>query len=269
MAMQDSFPPIFVINLKRSPERRLSMAERLDPLHVPYSFFEGVDGAHLDLETLPSYAKTRRRLLFGRDLRKGEMGCLLSHRAVYQHMVDHDIDAAVILEDDVFLTPEFPQIIKALARQPVKWDVIRFLEGEKVYKNSRVIGPLCEDYLLTRPLLASGGAYGYMLTKKAAACFLRHMQKNAVPVDTVHSYVWKTGLETFAVKPSPVSPDRVIDSTIGEARFDKTPQIEGWQKAVYPLTRFWLKFSELLGKRRAYWSSLPHDMLLKQRWRQS
>jgi glycosyl transferase family 25 len=183
-------------------------------------------------------------------------------------MVDHDIETAVILEDDVFLTPEFPQIIKALAQQPVKWDVVRFLEGKKLYKKSRVIGPLCGDYLLTRPLLASGGAYGYMLTKKAAACFLRHMQKNAVPVDTVHSYVWKTGLETFAVKPSPVSPDRVIDSTIGEERFDKTLQVKGWQRAVYPLTRFWLKFSELLGKRCVYWSSLPRDMLLKQRWRQ-
>ena len=243
------------------------MAERLDPLQVPYSFFEGVDGSMLDLDTLPSYDRLRRRLFFGRDLKKGEMGCLLSHRAVYQHMVDHDIDTAVVLEDDVFPAPEFPDVIRSLVKHPLQWDVVRFLEGEKVYNKSRVIGPLCGKYRLTRPLVASGGAYGYMLTKKAASRFLRHMQKNAVPVDTVHSYVWRTGLETFAVNPSPVRPDREIDSTIGEDRFDKTLQIADWQKTIYRLTRSWLKLSELIGKRRAYWLSWPRDLLLKRRCR--
>lgn len=260
-----AFPPVFVINLKRSAGRRKDMSERLDKLKVPHSFFDAVDGQALNPDTLPAYDGLKRRLFFGRDLRKGEIGCLLSHRAVYQHMVDNNIETAVILEDDTFLTPDFPDVIWALVRQPVKWDMIRFLESEKVYQKSRVIRALgCGNYSLNRVLIASGGAYGYVLTQKAARVLLKHMQKNYLPVDALHGYVWRTGLEVFSVVPSPVSPDNRIDSTIGEARFDKTPHVKGWQKAVYPLTRSWLKFSELVGKRRAYWLSWPRDTFLRQ-----
>lgn len=264
--MTVQLPHIFVINLKRSEGRRKDMSARLDPLNMPYSFFEAVDGSGLDLETLPSYAKTRRRLFFGRDLGKGEMGCLLSHRNIYQHMVDKNMDAAIVLEDDVFLKPDFPDVIRALMKHSVKWDMIRFLDSEKVYGKSRVIRPLgAGDYTLNRVLIASGGAYGYVLTQKAARKFLQHMQSNALPVDILHGYVWRTGLETFSVVPSPVSPDNEVDSTIGAARFNKASQLSGWQKAIYPLTRSWHKFAELVGKRKAYWLSWPGDILLKRK----
>ncbi len=253
--------------MKRSPDRRKAMAERLDALHIPYRFFDAVDGRDLDLETLPAYAKTRRRLFFGRDMTKAEVGCLLSHRAIYQHIVDCNIEAAVILEDDVFLDPCFPEVLRDLLRVPIKWDVIRFLAPDKVQKTGRMIWPLlCKPYALARIRTTPGGAYGYMLTRKAAARFLRHMQKNALPVDILHGYVWKTGLETFILKPSPVSADMVVESTIGyDQRSDKTVRLSRGQRVIYPFARAWLKFSELVGKRFVYWASWPRDMLAKQR----
>lgn len=263
--MDNALPPVFVINLKRSEGRRKDMSERLGKLGVPFSFFEAVDGHALDIDNLPAYDGLKRRLFFGRDLRKGEIGCLLSHRAVYQHMVDNNISAAVVLEDDVFLKDDFPEVVRALMNQPAAWDMVRFLDSEKVYQKSRFIRLLgVGSYSLKRVLIASGGAYGYVLTLKAARALLRHMQKNYLPVDALHGYVWRTGLEVLSVVPSPVSPDNEIGSTIGEARFDKTLHVKGWQKAVYPLTRSWLKFSELVGKRRAYWLSLPRDIFSRQ-----
>src|SRR4051812_39632643 len=121
-----TFPPVFVINLELSADRRANMSALLEPLHINYSFFKAVNGHALDIDSLPAYAKTRRRLAFGRDLTKGEIGCLLSHRAVYQHMVDNNIDRALVLEDDVEIEPNFPQIIEEIIQSPVQWDVIRF-----------------------------------------------------------------------------------------------------------------------------------------------
>ncbi|MBI3441226.1 MAG: glycosyltransferase family 25 protein [Proteobacteria bacterium] len=268
MTVTDALPPIFVINLKRSADRRKDMSGRLDPLKMHYSFFEAVDGQALDLKTLPSYAGLRRRLFFGRDLSPGEMGCLLSHRAIYQHMVDNNLDKAIVLEDDVFLSPDFPEVVGELLNLPLQWDMIRFLDREKVYRYSRPIRVLArKPYVLNRVLLTAGGAYGYMLTQKAARTFLQHMYKNVLPVDILHGYVWRTGLEVFAVGPSPVAPDNIIGSTIGDGRFEKTLHIAGWEKMVYPLTRSWHKFSELVGKRRAYWLSWPRDILLKRQQR--
>src|ERR1700722_12989266 len=107
MVTHRAFPPVFVINLETSADRRTAMAARLDPLQINYSFFKATDGRALKIEAVPAYAQTRRRLFFGHDLTPGEIGCLLSHRAVYQHIVDNDIERAIILEDDVFIDPAF------------------------------------------------------------------------------------------------------------------------------------------------------------------
>ncbi len=257
----DAFPHVFIINLERSADRRAEMSALLDPLHIDYTFFKAIDGRTLDIDALPDYDRTRRLLFFGHDLSPGEIGCLLSHRAVFQHMADNNIPHAVVLEDDVTVVTEFPAVIRDLLAAPVAWDVVRFLDYEKVQKaDGRDICVLpTAPYKLSRIPMLSGGAYGYMLNLKAAQAFLRHMKKTAIPVDTLQGYVWKTGLETFVLRPSPVSTDLYNDSTIGNTRFDKTTQLEIWQKAVYPLTRAWLKLSQNIGKHAAYLAAAGRD----------
>jgi glycosyl transferase family 25 len=255
-----------VINLKRSVERRVEMTRRLDALGIPHEFFEAVEGSTLDLRNLPAYDSMRRRLLFGRDLRPGEVGCLLSHRGIYQRMVERGIERALILEDDVFLNPDFPQVVRALQTLPVSWDMIRFLQGEKIYKRSRSVCPVFGAYELARPGTSSGGAFCYLLALAAAKRLLEHTQKNVLPIDALHSYVWRTGLDIYSVKPSPVTADTDDpNSTIGAARFDKKLQLEGWQKLVYPVTRAWLRVSEAAGKRSAYLLSWPRDAANRRR----
>lgn len=263
MSENNTFPPVFIINLEHSAERRIAMAAQLDSMHLNYTFSKAVDGHEIDLDNLPSYSKLRRRLFFGRDLTKGEMGCLLSHRAIYQHLVDANINSAIVLEDDAILEPNFPDVINALITTPIKWDVIRFLSREKVLQDSRQIGRLFGAYSLIRPTKAYGGAYAYLLTRHAARTFLKHMQSNWLPVDILHGHVWSTGLETFAVRPSAVYPNTVIESTIGESRFDKTVHLSGWQRAVYPLTRASFKVYEQLGKRTASLLAWTRDIRIK------
>ena len=263
MSEKNTSPPVFIINLEHSADRRSRMAAQLDSLHLNYIFFKAVNGFDLNLETLPSYSKLRRRLFFGRDLTPGEMGCLLSHRAIYQHRLEANIKSAVILEDDVIIEPDFPDVINALIIAPIKWDVIRFLSSPKVYKQSRHIGLLCGPYALTRLTRTPGGAHAYLLTQHAARIFLSHMQRNWLPVDILHGHVWRTGLETFAVQPSPVSQDTEIESTIEVSRFDKTIHLSGWQRVLYPLTRASFKIYEYLGKRTASYLALSRDTRLR------
>lgn len=258
-----SFPAVFIINLERSTQRRLAMAEQLEALRLSYEFINGIDGDSLNVGDLPAYAPLRRRLFFGRDLSRAEMGCLLSHRAVYQRMVDSDIDRAVVLEDDAILQPDFPKVIEILIRLPINWHLIRFLARDKVLQQSRRIGPLSHNYFLLRPIKAYGGAYGYIISLSGARRLLTLMQNNWLPVDILHGHVWRTGLETFAIGPSPVAPNMDIDSTIGEDRFDKTIKLTGWQRWVYPLTRAGFKLYEQLGKRSAAAISWVRDMGLR------
>ena len=260
-----AFPPVFVINLRRSTERRSIMTGRLNQLGVDHSVFEAVDGQKLELETASVYDGARRRMLFGRDMTKGELGCLLSHRAIYQAIVDRDIEKAVILEDDTILSTDFPDVVRALIELPVVWDMVRFLDNEKIYKKCRDIGPLCGAYTLIRPATTSGGGHAYLVTQNGARHLLRHTRQNYLPIDILHSYVWRTGLEIFAVKPSPAVRDMVIESTMEGTRFIKQLQISGWWKAIYPATRLWLRLSEWAGKRSSYWLSWPADLRNRRR----
>lgn len=261
-------PPIFVINLKRSVERRRIIAARLIDLNLPHSFFEAVDGTSLSVEDKASYAGTRRRLFFGHDLTPGEIGCLLSHRGIYRHMIANSIQAALVLEDDAILADDLPDVLRALMRCPIEWDLIRFLARDKVYKQSRCLGFLSEKHRLCRPLGTPGGAYGYILTLQAAHALNNCMHKNWTPVDTLHGQTWRTFVNAFNVQPSPVHFDDVIESTIGAARFDKKQKLSFWESSLFPLSRFSMKLYEILFKSLTRILTWPGDRLRSRRLRQ-
>lgn len=267
LAVPLSPPPVFVINLKHSTLRRTRMEAQLNGLGLLHTFVDAVNGHDLQVQDLSCYAGIRRRLFFGRDLTRGEIGCLLSHRAIYRHMVEHSLPAAVVLEDDAILSPDFPTVIEALMRKPIKWDLIRFLSREKVYRQSRPLGPLTGDYKLTRVKGTPGGAYAYLLTNHAAKVLHTRMKKNWVPVDILHGQIWRTYLRTFSVWPSPAAYDDVVESTIGSVRFSKARSLTGWEKALYPVSRLAIKVYEFVAKRTAAAITWPADLLRRERLR--
>lgn len=174
--------------------------------------------------------------------------CLLAHRALYRQMLDHGIKRALVLEDDVVLEESLPEVTAALMQTSVPWDIVRFLGSAKYYQRCRTIAPRCGPHELTQVMTTPGGTYGYLLNRKAAHKLLKCTQRNWLPLDIVHGQVWRTGLEVFCVRRSPVLPDHEVPSTIGVGRFDKNLRLRAWEKAVYPVTRVALKTSEAAGK---------------------
>ncbi len=245
---------IYIITLEHAEERRKIISQRLKELGLDFEFFSGVDGREINLLKHPNYEPVKRRIFFGRDLSHGEYGCVLAHRNIYQHMVGHQVSRALVLEDDAILTDNLPAVLNALSEVSANWDLVRFLGREKNYRSTRVIGPLKDSGVeLSRPLGIPGGAYGYLLNLSAAERLLGLMQKNWLPIDTLHGMVWKTDLETLSVMPSPVLPNDTVPSCIDglddSARWNKTAQLDGWQKALYPVTRgLWKLYLNLVIK---------------------
>lgn len=236
----------FVINLASSTDRRDVMHAQLNRLGIAHTFFDAVRGADLpDAEINRIYARTKRNMLVGHDLTKSELGCLLSHRGIYQKMVDENIPQALILEDDAIINDDIQDVLNAISQMPEKWDMIRFLHRKKVEKQSRKIRPLYGPYKLVRPRGTPGGAYAYILTLNAAKSLLKHTQRNWLPIDILHGYVWQTGLNVYAISPSPIRPDLETPSTIGDARFQKQQNsLNFLQKLAYPATRMGFKLYE-------------------------
>ncbi len=52
MIINTDFPPVFVVSLARSKERRADIARHLDLLKVDYKITDAVDGQALDISSL-------------------------------------------------------------------------------------------------------------------------------------------------------------------------------------------------------------------------
>jgi len=122
-----SAPPIFVISLPESLDRRRKMDEQLSSFGLRYQFVDAVHGGRLtDRELEGSYDDAGCREHIGRSLAPGEIGCALSHLAIYKRMADERIEAAVVLEDDAVLSERFVAVLARLGELPRTVDLVCF-----------------------------------------------------------------------------------------------------------------------------------------------
>jgi len=256
----DDLPQVFVISLKSSTDRRARIQNELEALGFAFRFVDGIDLRNTDIRNHSDYDGERRRLYFGRDLEPGELGCLLSHREVYRTMVNENILHALVLEDDARLETDLPDVLQSIINSKIEWDMIRFLDKEKVYrKKCRRIGMLDAKHELARLPTNSGGAYGYLLNHRAASRLLDMMRRNWLQNDVLHSRTWQTGLTVYIVRPSPVTHPDDDDTTIGTSRYDKTVHLSGVRRLIHPIMRFAMKNQDLIMKRIHYARCLHKD----------
>ena len=137
------FPPIYVINLKRTPERRLYMQRQLDALGLSYQFIDAIDKVDLKSPQYCSqiirmfgiektilekkYAKIMYRMKTEEsknweNASLGQLAIMLSHIKVYDLIVKSGIDVACILEDDATLLPTFFEVLKIVSK--LEWDIL-------------------------------------------------------------------------------------------------------------------------------------------------
>ena len=115
--------PIYIISLKRTPERRLSVQRQLDAYNLKYQVIEAVDAYNfqeaelkmLDIEN-PYQADNTNPL--------SALGCLLSHIKFYDQVIQNNHKIACVLEDDAQLLPSFPDILNSEKLQQKKWEIL-------------------------------------------------------------------------------------------------------------------------------------------------
>jgi glycosyl transferase family 25 len=120
------FDKIIYINLDRRPDRNLNVKNQLEKvglLHMAERF-SAIDGKTLDLNNMDpkiitpegvEYAK-KSDILYS-HLTIGAIGCAMSHRAIYQKIIDENINSCLILEDDITFDEKFNEKIKQLENE--------------------------------------------------------------------------------------------------------------------------------------------------------
>lgn len=158
------------------------METLLKEVSIEYEFFPAVYGKEIkNLDEV--YDKERALKARKHELTVGEIGCALSHRAIYKKMIDENIRQALILEDDIEILPHFFEVYKALSSFDVGNKII--LLGTNATKRKKMIWKkkLTDTHSMYLVLNSYAGTYGYVIGLKAAKKIYEHSDKVFLTAD--------------------------------------------------------------------------------------
>jgi glycosyl transferase family 25 len=201
----------FLINLDRSPERLAATRHQLDGLGLPWERVAAVDGEKLVLPDRAFVNETAFRRRHHALLRRGEIGCYLSHYRTLQRFLASDASAGLILEDDVELPSDLPAILAALSACPEQWDLVKLHVTHPGGIITRLT--LRQPYRLVSLAFRHGSSAAYIVNRKAAEKLVKGLLPMTVPYDHEFDRAWKYRFKLRAVLPPPVTRRR-LPSTI-------------------------------------------------------
>lgn len=201
-------PPIFVISLRNSP-RRQTISRHLSSLGLDFEFFDAVYGKALSTEELSQidYEFYVKNYNAKKPLTLGEIGCAMSHIKLYKHIIENNIQEAIIFEDDVFLNFHFKEILKeTLKKVPSKKEIIFLYHGKaKIFPFTK---SLPERYRLARYLTPSKNSKrtiistaAYLITYLGAKKLLNTAYPIRMPADYLTGSLQLTGIKAYGIEP--------------------------------------------------------------------
>jgi glycosyl transferase, family 25 len=181
----------YYINLERAIERRRHMEAQAQKVRLDLVRVEAVDGRQLTQHDAIKFCPSKGRT---HSLSLVEVACFLSHRKAWENIVNGSDTHAIVLEDDLYLSPDFERFAGSC-----DW----ISNGCDVVKIETIMRPL----LLGRPCIATRGGRnlwrmesenmgggGYILSRESARILLENTQTFVDPVDCVlfhpASFAW-------------------------------------------------------------------------------
>jgi GR25 family glycosyltransferase involved in LPS biosynthesis len=221
---------IFVISLSNEKERQNYIQSFFDAKGASFEFLFGVDGRKLSQEEINSFHDAEKAKKYGGELSRGEIGCALSHRLVYERMVKNNIERAIIMEDDIKLKNDFFIISDLLEKIPINNFIIKldkFYSTQTGDDNSghthftpwhRIA--LDKEYNIRQPLRDPTLTWGYYIDIKAAYTLFYLSQKIFVVADAW--YYFKYFIKLRMINKALVDNEAHFESIIGTRIKSKT-----------------------------------------------
>jgi glycosyl transferase family 25 len=202
---------IFVINLDASLSRMGECQNQLSDYH--FERISAVDGSQLEHHELTQfYDVALNRQQYHSLLTLGEIGCYLSHRKVWQKIVDEQLDFALVLEDDFINNTDISMLMHDVAEIKQPWHCIKLAEF-----------PIKRKVVLSESLGAANlGIYNKIPSKTCAQIIslvgakqlLAMSDKFGRPVDMDIQHWWENDLRVFGLQPYPFEINQSVDSDI-------------------------------------------------------
>ena len=118
--------PIFIISLKLAVDRRALSRRALNRIGLKFEFFDAVEGGRLsDAEVAAVYDAEKNARQYKRSLSLPEIGCYLSHYALWKRIVDDGLEGGVILEDDFEADESLKMVLDEISTTRLKGAMVK------------------------------------------------------------------------------------------------------------------------------------------------
>ena len=196
--------PVFVISLKRAVDRRALSRRALDRIGLDFEFFDAIEGARLsDAELTAAYDAEKNAWQYKRPLSRPEIGCYLSHHALWKRIVDENLEGAVILEDDFAADASLKKVVDEIKGAALNGALVKLFARKPCA--GLTVAPLKDKRRLVAPNRVPGLTLGYALDRTAAEMLLANALPFSRPLDMDIKHWWEFGLPVLVVEPPPLS----------------------------------------------------------------
>lgn len=174
----------FVINLDRRPDRLAYMAEQLDGLGMTWQRVSALDKDTASDDDIAQEVKLNgHRIRMGR----GSQCCAITNFQIFRHIVEADLPAALILQDDVELAPEITDFVANLDWLPHDIGLVQFEKfgrrsSRRLATKLTTIMPRA-DRALYKLHSRTAGAGCFLITQNAARMILDQKPLLDMPID--------------------------------------------------------------------------------------
>lgn len=252
--------PVYIINLRRSTVRREHIRELMNDLGVVYEIIEGIDGDELS----DDYIRNNSDIALWKDgsrtrfMRRGEIGCLLSHLKIYKKILEEGTGVACILEDDIVTGEGFTEFLRPESLNLPEWELLYLghhteHSGKEAWSSGKKRINFY-NYKTGIPVELPGGSYGYLIKREAVSKILQHAFPLRMSVDHYIGNAPALGIKTILLSPPCVLHNYTFVTTMTH---EKEPEyIDSLAESIRKQIRkiyIWIPFHQKLNKQiRAY-----------------
>jgi GR25 family glycosyltransferase involved in LPS biosynthesis len=205
---------IFVITLPAATMRQESIKSQLNALNLTFEFFPGADGRKLGNDEILKYYDTKKANKYlGRDLTRGEIGCALSHKHIYEKMIADNIQRTIVLEDDIIIDDKFPDLVCLLDKFRISSYIVKLDSVDKQTVPWHKIR-LSAEYSIEHPLSSVTYTWGYYIDILAAKTMLKILDKIFLEADRWE--IFKSFIKLRILNKQMIANNNIFDSEIGE-----------------------------------------------------
>lgn len=229
---------VFAINMEHQTERRKHVLSECSKVGLNPIFIKAEDGKKLTCSDIKKHTNQEKAIqTIGRELSKSEIGCALSHKKIYNKIVDESIECALIIEDDIMLKDDFVKIIDSIKHIKFYWELI--LLGHYSFHNyNKVPSPtsfwgrkqIKKSICFARLCNYGYGAHGYLVNTVGCKKLLNATDKLYMPID--HYTSSQKFIDVYALEPVAIDICDLESSIEGDRKESTLNKINGFKNCL-------------------------------------